>query len=169
MPVNQTNAQAEANTQADANADNGRPVQAKTDQSDKSPTVGFKNDAGKLRIDLFSPFFIEAVSAVQTKVVVDGDYPERNWEDGMHWSRLFGATMRHMWRWWMGEELDQKTKLPHLWHAGCCIMYLVHYDYIAHRHLGNLAETYLKAREWYSSLDNRPHKRTLETSKDNKL
>lgn len=133
-------------------------------QKDLSPTVGFKNDKGKLRLDLFSPFFIEAISEVQTWVVERGEYPERNWENGMHWSRLFGAIMRHLWRWWMGEEFDRKTELPHLWHAGCCIMYLVHYDIIANKRLDNhqIVDLYKDYSDYYASLDNRPHKRPLE-------
>lgn len=63
---------------------------------------------------------------------------ERNWELGMKWGRVFGALMRHMWCWWGGKsptsksflfgELDDETKFSHLWHAGCCIAFLITYE-----------------------------------------
>lgn len=59
---------------------------------------------------------------------------ERNWELGMDWSRVFGALMRHMWSWWKGEKLDPETGKSHLWHAGCCIAFLIAYE---ERNVGN--------------------------------
>ena len=54
-------------------------------------------------------------------------YDDRNWELGMDYSRVYGALMRHMTAWWEGENLDPETKLSHLHHAGCCIMFLQQY------------------------------------------
>lgn len=63
---------------------------------------------------------------------------DRNWEKGMDWSRVFGALMRHMWAWWQGKgptnenfvfgSLDEETKRSHLWHGGCCIVFLIAYE-----------------------------------------
>lgn len=53
---------------------------------------------------------------------------DRNWEHGMKWSRPFGALMRHMWAWWRGEDKDPETGRSHLWHAGCCIAFLIAYE-----------------------------------------
>lgn len=55
-------------------------------------------------------------------------YSARNWEDGMDWSRLYSATMRHLTAWWMGEGADPETGYSHLWHAGCCICFLIAYE-----------------------------------------
>jgi hypothetical protein len=66
-------------------------------------------------------------------------YEERNWEAGMKWSRLFSASMRHMWCWWAGSEertthnfafgpLDDETGFSHLWHALACLVFLVTYE-----------------------------------------
>jgi len=62
----------------------------------------------------------------------------RNWEKGMAWSRLFSASMRHMWCWWAGKgpsslnfafgSLDDETGFSHLWHALACIVFLVTYE-----------------------------------------
>lgn len=63
---------------------------------------------------------------------------DRNWELGMKWSRVFGAMMRHMWCWWGGKgpatksflfgELDDETGHSHLWHAACCLAFLITYE-----------------------------------------
>lgn len=62
----------------------------------------------------------------------------RNWERGMSWGRVFGALMRHMWAWWGGAgpsranfifgEVDEETGFSHLWHAACCLMFLIAYE-----------------------------------------
>ena len=53
---------------------------------------------------------------------------DRNWEKGMKWGRVYGALMRHLWAWWRGEKADPETGMSHLWHAGCCIAFLITYE-----------------------------------------
>lgn len=55
-------------------------------------------------------------------------YQARNWEKGMAWSRCYAALMRHMTAWWEGEPADAETGMSHLWHAGCCIVFLIAYE-----------------------------------------
>jgi hypothetical protein len=57
-----------------------------------------------------------------------GKYAARGWEAGMEWSRCYAALMRHMTAWWEGEGKDQETGYSHLWHAGCCILFLIAYE-----------------------------------------
>lgn len=98
---------------------------------------GRKDDAGKpYRFELIAPEFLFGLSAVLTKGAQK--YADRNWEQGMKWSRCFGAMMRHMWAWWGGRgpttrsflfgDLDDEWKFSHLWHAACCLMFLVAYE-----------------------------------------
>ena len=97
---------------------------------------GRKDDTGKTRIELFAPEAIFAISAVLTYGAEK--YEDRNWERGMSWGRVFGATMRHLWAWWGGKgpttksflfgDLDDETGFSHLWHAGCCIMFLIAFE-----------------------------------------
>lgn len=97
---------------------------------------GTKFDNGKVRIDLFPPEALIAISQVLTFGAQK--YADRNWEEGMKWGRVFGALMRHLWAWWGGKgstsnsflfgELDEETKMSHLWHAGCCIVFLITYE-----------------------------------------
>lgn len=55
---------------------------------------------------------------------------DRNWELGMKWSRVFGALMRHLWAWWnpLVPDTDPETGRSHLWHAGCCLAFLIAYE-----------------------------------------
>lgn len=55
-------------------------------------------------------------------------YGDRNWERGMAWSRPFAALQRHLSAWWMREGVDPDTGMSHLWHAGCCIVFLIAYE-----------------------------------------
>lgn len=87
---------------------------------------GSKFDAGKPRIDLIAPEFIFGTAEVLAYGAAK--YAPRNWEHGMSWGRCFGAMMRHMWAWWRGEACDRETGFSHLWHAACCLMFLVAYE-----------------------------------------
>lgn len=55
-------------------------------------------------------------------------YEPRNWENGMAWSRLYSAAQRHLTAWWEGEAADAETGMSHLWHAGCCVIFLIAYE-----------------------------------------
>lgn len=104
------------------------------ESSEKKP--GWKADAGKERLELIAPEFLFATAKVLTFGAEK--YGDRNWEAGMKWSRVFGALMRHMWAWWGGKaptsynflfgDLDPETEMSHLWHAACCIMFLIAYE-----------------------------------------
>lgn len=87
---------------------------------------GRKDDGSKPRYDLIPPELLEAVAHVLTFGAQK--YSERNWEKGMKWGRPFAAMMRHMWAWWRGEKADPETGYSHLWHAACCIAFLVAYE-----------------------------------------
>lgn len=87
---------------------------------------GKKFDHDKLPYHLLPPELLGATANV-LKFGAD-KYGERNWEKGMAWSRPFAALMRHMWAWWSGEDRDSETGMSHLWHASCCIAFLIAYE-----------------------------------------
>lgn len=87
---------------------------------------GRKDDAGKVPYELLAPEMLDGVAQVLRFGAEK--YEPRNWEKGMAWGRVFGATMRHLWAWWRGEAEDPETGMSHLWHAGCCIMFLIAYE-----------------------------------------
>ena len=107
------------------------------DKVDPAQLVGgYKADEAKPRMDLIPP---EAIFALATVLSFGAaKYADRNWEKGMKWSRPFGAAMRHLWAWWGGKtptttnflfgDLDAETGFSHLWHAICCLAFLVSYE-----------------------------------------
>jgi len=87
---------------------------------------GVKYDGDKPRLDLIAPEMINGMGHV-LRFGAD-KYADRNWEAGMRWGRCFGALMRHLWLWWSGKRDDLETGMPHLWHAACCLMFLIAYE-----------------------------------------
>lgn len=88
--------------------------------------TGIKHDVGKPQLELIAPEMVFALGEVLTFGA--SKYAARNWEKGMSWGRVFGALMRHLWAWWRGEAKDKETGYSHLWHAACCLMFLVAYE-----------------------------------------
>ena len=86
---------------------------------------GRKDDGGKLRMDLLAPEAIKGVAEVLTYGAAK--YDDRNWEAGIRWGRVFAALMRHLWKWWGGEDFDEESGLHHLDHAACCLHFLQTY------------------------------------------
>jgi hypothetical protein len=99
-------------------------------------TAGRKDDAGKTRLDLVPPELVFAVGRVLSFGAAK--YEPRNWERGMSWGRVFAALMRHLWAWWgckgpathsfLFSDLDDETEYSHLWHAACCLSFLIAYE-----------------------------------------
>lgn len=89
-------------------------------------TEGVKFDGGKIRLELFSPWFLEEVGKVLTSGAEK--YDDHNWAKGIRNMRLVGATLRHVFAYMRGEVNDPEFGYHHLAHAACCIMFLVHQD-----------------------------------------
>lgn len=97
---------------------------------------GTKHDGGKLRLDLIPAEFMFALAEILTFGA--NKYAEWNWAKGIKYSRVFGALLRHLYAWWGGKsattvsflfgETDSETGKSHLWHAACCIVFLVCYE-----------------------------------------
>lgn len=87
---------------------------------------GNKYDAGKLPLHLLPTDALEAI----TEILDFGakKYAPRNWEKGLDWSRVYRATLGHLFKWWAGAGPDEETGKSHLWHAGCCILFLIAYE-----------------------------------------
>lgn len=94
--------------------------------------AGRKDDSAKIRMELLPPELLTATATILTFGAKK--YEDRNWERGMKWSRVFGALERHMWAWWGGEQCDPETGKSHLWHAACCLAFLIAYE---QRHIGD--------------------------------
>ena len=87
---------------------------------------GVKFDGGKARYELLPPEGLEALAKVLTFGA--SKYGDRNWEQGMSWSRVFGAMMRHSWALMCGERIDPESNFPHTWHIAANAIFLVTYE-----------------------------------------
>lgn len=95
-----------------------------------------KHDKGKVRLDLIHPSFIYGLGTILT---IGADlYGTNNWMNGMKWTRVFAALLRHLFAWMGGAgptsnsflfgQLDPDTDYSHLWHASACLFFLVCYE-----------------------------------------
>lgn len=110
---------------------------------------GRKDDDGKVGLDLWSPDAL-----IATAEVLDfgaAKYDAYNWAQGISYRRVFSALLRHLWAFWRGENNDKETGLPHLAHAMCCLMFLLHYT------LNN-----------YEEYDDRPNYRGSQSTRNSK-
>lgn len=89
---------------------------------------GIRHDEGKPRLDLVPPEAIMAMGEVLGWGNAVKGYPERNWEKGMAWGKCFGATLRHLFKWWAGADIDEESGKPHLYHALTDLAMLVAYE-----------------------------------------
>lgn len=85
-----------------------------------------KDTTGKRRLDLL-PF--DALTEV-ARVLEFGciKYGERNWEEGRPYHEMYGACLRHLFKWYLGEDTDSESKLSHLSHAVTNILMLMSYE-----------------------------------------
>ena len=87
---------------------------------------GRKDDSEKLPMHLLPPELLNGVASILDFGA--RKYAPRNWEQGMAWSRVYSAMLRHMLAWWGGEDNDPETGKSHLWHAACCVAFLMAYE-----------------------------------------
>lgn len=92
-----------------------------------STMTGNKDDHGKPRFSLIPPYaYLEVAKALTHGAASYGD---DNWrevigEDGSGTHRYVSACFRHINAWQRGEKIDRESRLHHLAHAICCLMFL---------------------------------------------
>ena len=89
-------------------------------------TEGVKYDETKPPLHLIAPDFLYALADILDFGAKK--YAPRNWEKGMSWHKVYRAAIGHLFDWWRGAGPDPETGKSHLWHAACCIMFLVCYE-----------------------------------------
>lgn len=84
---------------------------------------GLKYDSGKPPMSLIDRHALEEIA----KVLAFGanKYAAHNWRNGIAYSRLLDAAMRHITAYADGEDVDPESGLSHVAHAGCCIVFLL--------------------------------------------
>lgn len=87
------------------------------------PDQTIKADAGKYQPTLVPAALIEAVARVRAYGVEKyGD--AESWRDVAP-ERYLDALGRHYWALVAGEQVDQESGLPHLWHIACNVAFLI--------------------------------------------
>lgn len=88
---------------------------------------GVKHDTGKPRYSLL-PW--DAVASVVDVLEYGAKrYAHHNWQRVPQASdRYFDAAMRHLIAWRSGETVDPESRLPHLAHATCCLLFLAWFE-----------------------------------------
>jgi len=83
---------------------------------------GKKYDQGKARLDLIPHEALEELG----KVLAFGanKYGTSNWANGINYSRLIAASLRHISAYNGGEDLDPESGLCHIDHAMCNLVFL---------------------------------------------
>ena len=87
-----------------------------------SQPVGKKDDQDKPPMQLLDSIAMEGVASVLAFGAKK--YKEHNWRNGLGYSRLIGAIMRHTAAINRGEDVDSESGLPHVDHLGCSVMFL---------------------------------------------
>ena len=83
--------------------------------------------AGKIRHDLIAPWALDQIAKVYTYGTIK--YSDDNWWKGLRWKRdVFGCILRHVWKWFRGEQNDDESGLHHLAHAAWNCMALMEYE-----------------------------------------
>ncbi|MDE3022312.1 MAG: hypothetical protein KGI54_10665 [Pseudomonadota bacterium] len=83
---------------------------------------GMKFDTDKPRMDLIDSLAMEGLAKVLTFGAQK--YAAHNWRNGLEYSRVSAALLRHMSAIQRGEDIDGESGLPHIDHLGCCWMFL---------------------------------------------
>lgn len=90
--------------------------------------IGKKYDSDKVRMDLLPFDSLEEIAKVLTFGAKK--YGENNWKlVDNPLIRYEAALLRHITAYKNGELLDQETGLPHLAHAGCCLLFMISFEH----------------------------------------
>lgn len=89
----------------------------------KRTETGNKYDDGKPPLSLLDRYALEQTA--QVLAFGARKYDAHNWRGGIRYSRLSDAALRHLHAFIDGEDDDPESKLPHLAHAMCCVMFLL--------------------------------------------
>jgi hypothetical protein len=87
---------------------------------------GVKLDQGKIRMDLFPLEVAESISKVLTFGAQK--YTENGWQQVPDAVKRYQAAMlRHLTAIEKGELYDDESGLPHIYHVGCCVTFLIYF------------------------------------------
>jgi hypothetical protein len=70
---------------------------------------------GKPAVDQIPPEVLLSIGTIYT--YGSKKYGKHNWRKGTFWSEFYGSGLRHLFKWWSGEEIDEESGCDHLDHA----------------------------------------------------
>lgn len=87
-----------------------------------------KHDGDKSAVELIPFVALERIGEVLAYGA--SKYARNNWRvgNGLAWSRLLGAALRHLYAWGRGENIDPESGHSHLSHAAACVLFLLAYE-----------------------------------------
>lgn len=91
----------------------------------KQPKIGIKHDSEKPDMSLLSSVAMLEIAKVMTHG--KKKYSAHNWRNGISYSRLIAAALRHTFAYLGGEDLDPESGISHIAHASCCLMMLLEF------------------------------------------
>lgn len=94
------------------------------DTLDGSPSKSKRHNQDKVQLREIDPAFILGLGEVLT--ASRERYEEANWMKETKFSTPYESAMRHLMKFWAGDDLDEDTKKSHLLHAATNLMFL-HY------------------------------------------
>lgn len=98
------------------------------EQMQTSQVVGVKADKGKPKPRLLHESMAEAVASVVDVLTFGAaKYDDDNWKN-VEPKRYTDAMYRHLNAHHRGEKVDEESGLPHLAHAACCVLFLLHHE-----------------------------------------
>lgn len=81
----------------------------------------------KPRMDLVPPSLVKAAATIMTFGAVK--HGENDWRNKPYaWGAIYSSLQRHMTAWFDGEDKDSEWNKSHLWHAACCLSFLIEYE-----------------------------------------
>jgi hypothetical protein len=91
----------------------------------KDGAFSARHNEGKTQVREIDPDFILGIGDVLTASRTK--YSEGNWMKETKFSTPYESCMRHLQKFWNGEELDEETKRHHLLHAATNLMFLYYH------------------------------------------
>jgi hypothetical protein len=85
-----------------------------------------KHDQRKIPMHLIPPESVFGEAAIFGLGALK--YGVYQWTKGTGWSRFFGAALRHLYQWWSRSDVDDESRLSHLYHLRCCVSILIAYQ-----------------------------------------
>ena len=93
---------------------------------DKNKEKALHYSTGKLGIGQIPEEILALVGLVYSYGEVK--YDRDNWKNGTDWHEFYESTRRHMLSWWLHEDDDPESGLPHLAHAIWNLITLAYYE-----------------------------------------